>query len=163
MPPSRFISLSGLTFVLVASSPLLPVLARSGQAPDTLPEASGKAVLIRVCTTCHDTDLITEAPRTVPGWIDTVYSMRDFGAEMSEDEFKTVTDYLLVNLAHLRVNTATAEEMAPVLGVTMGVAEGVVAYRDARGGFKTIDDLKGAPELDAATIDALAPRLLFGN
>jgi DNA uptake protein ComE-like DNA-binding protein len=50
-----------------------------------------------------------------------------------------------------------------VLGVTMGVAEGVVAYRDARGGFKTIDDLKGVPELDAATIDALAPRLLFGN
>jgi competence protein ComEA len=74
-----------------------------------------------------------------------------------------VTDYLLVNLAHLQVNTATAEEMAPVLGVTMGVAEGVVAYRDARGGFKTIDDLKGVPELDAATIDALAPRLLFGN
>jgi hypothetical protein len=35
------------------------------------------------------------------------------------------------------------------------------AYRDQQGGLKTIDDLKKAPGLDAAKIDALKDRLLF--
>ena len=79
-----------------------------------------------MCTTCHATDVITDAPRTVPSWVDTILSMKDFGATGSEEDWKAVTDYILVNLAHLDVNKSTAAEMAPVLRVSEKVAEGVV-------------------------------------
>jgi len=159
----RFISAWLLAAVSAATSLLAFASAQPAQAPDKLPEAPGKAVLTMMCTTCHATDVITDAPRTVPSWVDTILSMKDFGAQGSEEDWKAVTDYILVNLAHLDVNKSTAAEMAPVLRVSEKVAEGVVVYREKQGSFKTIDDLKRAPDLDAATIDALAPRLIFGN
>ena len=140
--------------------------ARANQASapaDKLPEAPGKAVLMRMCTVCHGTDLITDTSRTAPLWADTLLLMKDFGAEGSEEDWKTVSDYLMAHLAHLDVNKATAVEIEKVFSVNQKVAEGVVAYRDKQGGFKTIDDLKKAPDLDATKIDELKPRLIFGN
>jgi competence ComEA-like helix-hairpin-helix protein len=146
----------------VTTSLLALASAPSPQAPaDKLPESPGKAVLTMMCTSCHGTDVITDAPRTVPSWVDTVLSMKDFGAQGSDEDWKAVTDYIVVNLAHLEVNKSTAAEMAQVLRVSEKVAEGVVAYREKQGGFKAIADLKQAPGLDAATIDTLAPRLIF--
>src|SRR5688572_2833452 len=161
----RFMSMWTLTAASVATSLLaFASSAQPAQAPpDKLPEAPGKAVVTVMCTSCHAMDVITDAPRTVPSWVDTILSMKDFGAQGSEEDWKTVTDYILVNLAHLDVNKSTAAEMAPVLRVSEKVAEGVVVYREKQGSFKTIDDLKRAPDLDAAIIDALAPRLIFGN
>ena len=118
---------------------------------------------MRMCTVCHGTDLITDTSRTAPLWADTLLLMKDFGAEGSEEDWKTVSDYLMANLAHLDVNKATAVEIEKVFSVSQKVAEGVVAYRDKQGSFKTIDDLKKAPDLDASKIDALKPRLIFGN
>jgi competence protein ComEA len=128
---------------------------------DKLPEASGKPTVVAVCTSCHGSDVMTDAPRTVDGWVDVVYAMKDFGAMATEAEWKTVTDYLVANLALLEVNKAEAAHLQLVFGVTDPVAKEVVAYRDMQGGFKTIDDLKKAPGLDAAKIDALKERLLF--
>ena len=129
--------------------------------PDKLPEAPGKAVLVRMCTACHGTDFITDTSRTAPLWVDTLLLMKDFGAEGSEEDWRTVSDYLMTHLAHLEVNKATAVEIEKVFGVNQKVGEGVVAYRDKQGGFKTIDDLKKAPDLDPAKLDALKPRLIF--
>lgn len=158
----RFISAWLLSAASLGTSLLALALAQPNQAPpDKLPEAPGKAVLTRMCTTCHGTDVITDAPRTVPSWVDTVLSMKDFGAEGTEEDWKAVTDYIIVNLAHLEVNKATGKEIVLVLGVNENVAAGVVAYRDKQGGFKTIADLKQAPDVDAAKIDSLQPRLIF--
>ena len=148
---------------LAAISFLALTSAQTAQPPDGLPDAPGKAVLVRMCTTCHGTDVIVDPPRTVRVWVDTVLLMKDFGAEGSDDDWRAVTDYLIVHLAHLQVNKATAGEIGQVFGVSEKIAEGVVAYRDAQGGFKTIDDLKKAPGLDAAQIDALKGRLIFGD
>ena len=150
--------------LLAASAFLAVASAQTNQAPvpqDGLPDAPGKAVLVRTCTVCHGTDLIVETPRTVPVWAETIALMKSFGAEASEEDWKTVGDYLITHLAHLDVNKATAGEIERVFGVSGTIAEGVVAYRDAQGGFKTIDDLKKAPDLDLAKIDALKARLIF--
>ena len=136
----------------------------AGPAPapaDGLPTAPGKTVLVGMCTTCHGSDIIVDPPRAVPVWKETLALMKEIGATGSEADWKTVADYLTTHLAHLNVNKATAGEIELVFGVSQKVAEGVVAYRDTQGGFKTIDDLKKAPELDAAKIDALKPRLSF--
>jgi competence protein ComEA len=89
--------------------------------------------------------------------------MKEFGATGSDEDFKTVTDYLVVNLALLEVNKSSATEIAQVLGVDEMVSAGVVAYRDKQGPFKSADDLKRVPNLDAAKVDAVGARLLFGS
>ena len=128
---------------------------------DKLPEAPGKATVVAVCTSCHDTSIMTDAPRTIAGWIDVMYLMKDFGAMITEAESKAVTDYLVTNLALVELNKAEAAHLQLVFGIEEAAAKGVVAYRDKQGGFKAIDDLKKAPGLDAAKIDALKDRLLF--
>jgi competence protein ComEA len=145
--------------VFVALSP-----AASGQAtppPAELPEAPGKAVALKVCSSCHGVEILLDPPRTVASWIDTMYLMKDFGAAASEADWKTTTDYLIANLAHLEVNKASGEEMAALFGLDEKAAAAVIAYRDKQGGFKTIDDLKKAPGLDAAKVEAMKPRLMF--
>ena len=129
--------------------------------PDKLPDAPGKPVVVGVCTSCHDSGLITDAPRTVAGWEDMLYAMKDFGAMATEAEWKTISDYLVTNLALLEVNKAEAAHVQLVFGVSDTVAGEVVAYREKQGGFKTVDDLKKAPGLDAAKVDSLKERLLF--
>jgi competence protein ComEA len=126
-----------------------------------LPDAPGRAVVLRVCTMCHGVEFIVPSERTVQVWKDTLEVMRGYGAEASDEDWKTITDYLIVNLAHLNVNEAAAEEIGLVFAVNEKIAQGVVAYRDKQGGFKTIEDLKKAPDLDPKKIDALKPRLIF--
>jgi competence protein ComEA len=137
-----------------------PPLPRQASEP-ALPEGAGRAVVEKVCTMCHGLDYLVPSSRTVQVWRDTIDLMRSYGAEATDEQWKTVTDYIIVNLAHLHVNKATAEEIGMIFEVGEQIAQGVVAYRDTQGGFKTIDDLKKAPDLDAAKVDALKPRLIF--
>lgn len=151
-----------LLFTLAVCFALTAAHAVEAQAPpDKLPEAPGKPVVVKVCTTCHDSSIITDAPRTVAGWEDMEYLMKDFGAMATEAEWKTISDYLVTNLALLEVNKAAAEHVRLVFGVSDAVAADVVAFRDKQGGFMTIDDLKQAPGLEAVKVDALKDRLLF--
>ena len=161
-----------VTFVLVLSSFLAAAslqAARAGAAGQSaqaaaeqqLPDAPGRAVVARVCTQCHGVEYIVPSERTVPVWRDTIELMRAYGAEASDEDWKTITSYIIAHLAYVNVNTASAEEVGLVFGVDENVAQGVVAYRDTQGGFKTIEDLKKAPGLDSEKIEMLKPRLMF--
>lgn len=153
-----FISLPLAILVLTLAS----VQANQAPAPpDGLPDAPGKDVLLRTCTVCHGADYIVDTPRTVPGWQETLAAMKDNGAEASDEDWKAVSDYLITHLAQLNVNDATVEQIELVFGVSEQMAKGVVAYRDMQGGFKTIDDLKKVPDLDAKKVDSLKARLIF--
>lgn len=136
-------------------------LPAQASADEALPDAPGKPVVARVCIQCHGLEYVVPSGRSAQVWRDTLDLMRAYGAEASDEDWKTITDYIIVNLAHLNVNKATAEEIGPVFAVNEKVAQGVIAYRDKQGGFKTIEDLKKAPDLDPQKIDALKPRLTF--
>lgn len=133
----------------------------SAQGGVALPDGEGKAVVEKLCTTCHGLDYLWPSERTVQVWRETIDLMRGYGAEATDEQWKTITDYIIGNLAYLNVNKASAEEFGMLFGIDDTTAQGVVAYRDQQGGFKTIDDLRKAPGLDAARIDALNPRLIF--
>ena len=157
---------SRIVTILLASLLICFVLSTSRSVTaaaqaDKLPEAPGKPVVVKVCTSCHDSSIMTDAPRTIDGWVDVMYLMKDFGAMLTEAETKTVTDYLVTNLALVEMNKAEAAHLQLVFGIDEAAAKDVVAYRDKQGGFKTIDDLKKAPGLDAAKIDGLKERLIF--
>jgi competence protein ComEA len=130
------------------------------QAAAQLPDAPGKAVVERICLGCHGADVVV-LERSVPVWRETLELMKGFGAVATDDEWKTIHAYVLSNLASLHANRAPADEFAAVFLIDEAAAAGVVAYREKAGGFKTIDDLKKAPGLDAAAVEAAKNRISF--
>ena len=128
---------------------------------NVLPDAPGRAVVERACTTCHGAGEMTSRPRTTAAWREVLELMRGYGADATDDDWKTVTVYIMDNLALLSVNQAPADDLGAVLGVDPKTAEGIVAYRDKQGGFKSIDDLKRAPGVDERRLDAVKERLRF--
>ncbi len=128
------------------------------QAP--LPDSPGKAVVERICLGCHGAEVIVPV-RTIPVWRETLELMKGFGAVATDEEWATIQAYVLSNLASLNANRAPADDFAAVFLIDADAAAGVVAHREKAGGFRTIDDLKKAPGLDAATVDAAKDRISF--
>jgi competence protein ComEA len=151
------------TFSLHTARPstALPLQTQVPGAPGVLPDAPGKEVVARVCIVCHGLDYLVPSDRTASQWRDTLANMKQAGALASDEEWKMMTEYVMANIAYLNMNKATAEEIRLVFAVGEKLAQGVVAYRDKQGGFKTLEDLKQAPELDPKKIDALKTRLIF--
>ena len=58
-------------------------------------------------------------------------------------------------LAKVNINTATADELAALNGIGKVKAEAIVAYRNANGKFKAIEDLKKVTGIGDKTIEKL--------
>lgn len=65
-----------------------------GAAAGGLADGPGKDVVMKVCTTCHDTDNITMAKHTKAEWKDVVTTMVGYGAEVSDAQMEVITTYL---------------------------------------------------------------------
>jgi competence protein ComEA len=137
--------------------------AASVQQPqiETLPDAPGRQLVEQVCATCHGVDLLVPSSRTAAQWRDTMGAMKTAGAKASDEDWKTIVEYLMGNIAFLNVNKATVEDVRLVFAVPEKVAQAVIAARDKQGGFKTIDDLKQVPDLDQKRLEAVKARLTF--
>ena len=68
-----------------------------------------------------------------------------------------------VNAVGVDVNTASAPLLARVSGLSSTVAEGIVAYRDSKGAFKSKADLKSVPRLGEKTYEQAAGFLRIMN
>jgi competence ComEA-like helix-hairpin-helix protein len=131
------------------------------QAGGRLPDAPGRELVSTLCGVCHGLDYLAPSTRTVAQWRDTIAVMKNSGANASAEEWKTATEYLMSTLAYLNVNKASAEDVRLVFGVAEKAAQGIVAARDAQGGFRSIDDLKQFPEIDQKKLEAMKARLSF--
>ncbi len=102
--------------------------------------------------------------KTAPAGENTITKMAGFGAEGTDEEFTAILDYLEKNfppVTTVHVNQATAEQLESGLGLTPTEAEAVIEYRKKNGDFKTLDDLKKVPDVDAKKLDAKKDRLAF--
>lgn len=64
--------------------------------------------------------------------------------------------------APVNINTATASELAAAIqGVGEKKAQAIVAYRDANGAFKSVDELANVKGIGAATVDKNRSDLLL--
>lgn len=61
----------------------------------------------------------------------------------------------------LRINTASAEDLCALNGVGPKLAEKIVAYRDAKGPFKTPSDLKKVPGIGIKKLEGILPGVIF--
>ena len=128
---------------------------------DPFPEGTGKAALLKVCSNCHTVESVVQSRRTRQEWSDVLDQMSRFGAEATDQEFDQILGYLVKQFSPIRINKATAKELETALDVPANVAEAIVAYRTEKGDFKTIDDLKRVPGLEAGKIDAQIARVVF--
>ena len=118
---------------------------------------------MKVCSNCHGPDTVVQTLRTRQEWSDVVDQMARFGAEASDKEFDQILNYLVKFFSPIRINKATAKELESTLDIPPAVAEAIVAYRQEKGTFKAVDDLKGVPGLEWSKIEARTARLVFEN
>jgi len=89
------------------------------------------------------------------------------GATGTDDEFFEVVNYLSTNFSKtspvvkVNVNKATAKDLEGALRISDKQAAAIVHQRDEKGDFKSIDDLKKVPGIDASKIEANKNRLAF--
>ena len=137
--------------------------AQQQQHPE-LPAGPGKDTLIRVCSSCHSPDNVIANGQDRDGWEATITKMAGFGAQGTDDDYTAILEYLVKNFPAnppVNVNKATAAQLASGLGFTTAESEAVITYRDKNGDFKTLDDLKKVPDLDAKKVDAKKARITF--
>jgi competence protein ComEA len=129
-----------------------------------LPTGPGKDTLIRVCSKCHSPDNVIANGQDRAGWENTITKMAGFGAEASDEEFTEILNYLEKNfppVTTLHVNQATAEQLESGLGLSTTEAEAIIDYRKKNGDFKSLDDLKKVPNVDAKKLEDKKDRLAF--
>jgi len=133
--------------------------AVSGQS---LPEGPGKELVEAICTVCHSTERITQQHMTKLEWQGKVLEMLQEDPDVTQKERDAIVDYLVRSFPkRINVNTAAAKELQEAMELPATDADAIVRYRDKKGSFKTIEELKKVPGLDPEKIEAYRAGLDF--
>ena len=65
---------------------------------DLLPDAPGKALVVRKCTQCHDASQFSLQKKSGDDWEQVITQMTSNGLTLTDDEYSIVLDYLTKNL-----------------------------------------------------------------
>ncbi len=63
----------------------------------------------------------------------------------------------------VNVNTASAKDLERLPGIGAGRAQAIVAYRQAHGGFQSVDELSNVSGIGPATLEGLRPYVTVGQ
>lgn len=134
----------------------VPVAAQQVAGEATTPEAAA----VKICSSCHSMQLVTDTPRDWDAWHDTVQKMIDRGARGTPEEFDLVMDFLFQNVTPIDVNHADQGTLMGVLHTSQQTADAIIARRAARP-FKDLADLKSVPGLDKALLEGKKQMIFF--
>ena len=123
--------------------------------------AVAEETMDRACRMCHPIENIVRMRRTVREWADVLTTMQGRGANASDEEFASIHWYLGRYYGVVRVNTATAEELSAVLGLTARDAQAIVAHRKANGNFADLAALSRVEGIDKSKLDEQPEALRF--
>ncbi|HEY1946001.1 MAG TPA: helix-hairpin-helix domain-containing protein [Bryobacteraceae bacterium] len=141
---------------LVTAAPL--ALAQKAQLPD----GPGKETTQRICGACHGAEIVIGRKMDKEGWTQLVISMVQRGAQGTDDEFSEIVDYLTANFSldsKININKAVSKDFQTVLGISGELGDAIVQYRTDKGDFKSVDDLKKVPGIDAAKVETNRSKL----
>jgi mono/diheme cytochrome c family protein len=149
-----------MKFLALAVCPLF--IISIAKAQDDVPDGPGKDVVQRVCAACHDLGPLGAINGNKDTWQGVVDDMRGRGADGTDDDFKTIVNYLSKYLGvTVNVNSATADVMATEFGITPAESAAIVKYRTDKGNIKDWDTLSKVPGLDASKIAPLKKRIKY--
>jgi mono/diheme cytochrome c family protein len=142
---------------LFLAVPSQPALGQQPASEATTPET----VVVKVCSSCHGMQLVTDTPQDYDAWHDTVQKMIDRGARGTPEEFDLVMDFLFQNMTPVDVNHADAETLMAVLHTSQTAADAILARRTSRP-FKDLAELEGSIQgLDKTVLDAKKRMIFF--
>lgn len=143
------------------STALLASAARCAEAAPASSDLAREAKSLQaVCGKCHNLEIVTNTPRSLDDWRDTMQKMVDRGASGTDDQYDDILDYLHRTMTTIDVNSADADELATVLNASDSTVKLVIARRTAKK-FTDLTDLKTIPGIDAATLDAKSKLIYF--
>jgi competence protein ComEA len=141
---------------------LLPLVAL-GACAQTLPDAPGKETFVMVCNMCHSPTAVIGKQGTKQWWQAKVTQMLQEVTDVPDSDVDVIIAYLAKNfpVVKINVNKASAKDLETGLELTTKEAEAIVSYRESKGNFKTLDDLKKVPGVDTVKIESKKDRLEF--
>jgi competence protein ComEA len=152
-----------VAFALFIVNSYLPSSASQGRP---MPDGPGKAETQKFCSMCHDLDKSLSLKQDRAGWRTTVDKMVAAGMKAPEDQVNIIIEYLYRSypaddVPRLKVNEAEALDFESILSLKRSQANAIIKYREQHGKFKSIEDLKKIPGLDAAKLEEKKDRLIF--
>ncbi len=82
--------------------------------------------------------------------------------DVTQPERDKIVEYLAKAFpAKVNVNKAEAKELQTALDLSSEESTAIIQYREKNGAFKTLDDLKKVPGLDAAKLESKQDLLVF--
>ena len=117
-------------------------------AQTELPNAPGREQVKKICGNCHEIATVISSRHTGIGWQQITDDMVSRGAEGTDEEIATVVAYLTAQFGKLNVNTASAENLEKMLGLSEKEAGAILAYRDRTGKIKNFDELERIPGIE---------------
>jgi competence ComEA-like helix-hairpin-helix protein len=143
---------------------LIPLFFSMPAQPQELPEAKGKDLYEKICGACHGTDVVFKTRTTKEKWKDTVDEMASRGAEGTDEQLDIIIDYLARCFGpRVNVNKAAAKDLETQFELTGAEAEAIAKYRQDKGDFKDVADLKSVPGLDFKKIESVRYRIIFAD
>jgi competence protein ComEA len=136
-------------------SALLGLAGWSGSAQQ-LPDSPGRDLVQTICSECHEPTKVIGQHKTKDEWQAKVTEMLQEDPDVTQQEREMIVNYLAANfpkIAPVNVNKADAKELETALHIPAKSAEAIVSYRSQKGNFRTLDDLKKVPGLDATAVD----------
>ena len=129
-------------------------------------DGEGKDLTIKTCGSCHEPERAASLRQDKDGWAATIENMKSQGLTVSDADYNVVLNYLSMAfpanaVKPLNINTASAIDLESTLSLLRSEAAAIIAYRDKHGKFKTLDDVKKVPGINAAKIDAKKDRITF--
>jgi competence protein ComEA len=135
-------------------------IAASVALAQTLPDGPGKQTFEDTCSLCHSPTAVIGMHKTKAEWKSKVTEMLQEQTDVSDSDRTAIIEYLARSFpATVNVNKATAKDIEAILGARDAAA--IVQYRESKGNFKTLEDLKKVPGIDTAKVEASKPLLEF--
>ena len=134
-----------------------------GACAQTLPDGPGKETFQTVCSMCHSPTAVIGQQGTKQWWQAKVTEMLQEVTDVPDSDVDAIVNYLAKNfpIVKINVNKASVKDIETGLALTSKESEAIVSYREENGNFKTLDDLKKVPGLDAVKIESKKDRLEF--
>lgn len=158
---------TGVAIPALTGAAAVLLLAAGNKAEEQarfLAEGEARMIVARRCANCHTAGNFTKFRKDEAGWEQVMADMANRGAEIPDDDYDGIVAYLVRNYgpsARVAINRAPVEEVGKLLDLTKDQAKSVVAWRDAKGAFRTLEDLARVPGLDARKIESKRELLAF--
>jgi competence protein ComEA len=137
----------------------------SANPADRFPEAEGKESVTGTCSACHTLVRVATNRRSAKAWNATLkIHEQQRGLKLEPEEIPPIINYLAAWFGPMvNLNSATLEQLSDLPEVNRKLAEAIIAYREKKGPFKSVEEVTRVGGLPAGLLPRIKQRLEIGG